>query len=37
MEESNKSIIESIKTSEEMKVFLFMSLQQTIQKLVDKL
>ena len=37
MEESSKSIIESMKASDEKKMTLFMSIQQTMQKLVDKL
>ena len=37
MEESSDRIMESMKACEEMKVSLFMSLQQTIQKLADKL
>ena len=37
MEESSKSIVESMKTSDEMKMTLFMSMQDTMKKLVDKL
>ena len=37
MEESSDRIMASMKACEEMKVSLFMSLQQTIQKLADKL
>lgn len=37
MEESSDRIMESMKACEEMKVSLLMSLQQTIQKLADKL
>lgn len=37
MEERSDRIMESMKACEEMKVSLFMSLQQTIQKLADKL
>ena len=36
IEESSKSIIESMKASDEMKMALFMTMQQTMQKLVDK-
>ena len=37
MEENNKSIIEYMKASDEMKMTLFMSMKATMKKLVDKL
>lgn len=36
MEESSKNIIGSMKTSDKIKMALFMNIQQTMQKLVDK-
>ena len=35
--ESSKSLMESLKANDDMKMTLLMSMQQTIQKLVDKL
>ena len=36
LEESSKNIMDSLKTSDEMKMALLMSMQQTMQKLVEK-
>ena len=37
IEESSKSLIDSLKASDDMKMTLLMSIQQTMQKLVEKL
>ena len=37
IEESSRSIIESMKANDEMKMTLFLSMQKTMKKLVDKL